>query len=157
MGTNLKKNHFREFAKEIVEMLQKSIDRLIYSYNKVINIYLDKSDFTEEELETIESLCSRFARTADILLQKAFRFLDIYEFDGYDLPVPKRIALAKRRNLITDEEIFKYIRELRNEVAHNYATDYYIDLFKEIIKYTPSLTDIVQKTLQYFKNKILTN
>lgn len=157
MGKNLKNNHFREFAREIVEMLQKSLDRLSYSYNKVIDIYLDKSDFTEEELETIESLCSRFARTSDILLQKAFRFLDIYEFNGYDLQVPKRIALAKKRNLIPDEETFKYIRELRNEVAHNYATDYYVDLFKEIIKYTPFLIEIVKNTLLYFKTKILTN
>jgi hypothetical protein len=90
-------------------------------------------------------------------LQKAFRFLDIYEFDGYDFPVPKRITLAERRKLIPSTETFKYIRELRNEVAHNYATDYYIDLFKEIFKYTPTLFEIVDNTIEYLNKKFQRN
>jgi hypothetical protein len=153
MGKDIRQDKYREYALEIIEMLTKSAERLKYSYSKVQQIDLDKEDFTEEELETIESLCSRFARISDILLQKAFRFLDIYEFDGYDFPVPKRITLAERRKLIPSTETFKYIRELRNEVAHNYATDYYIDLFKEIFKYTPTLFEIVDNTIEYLNKK----
>jgi hypothetical protein len=157
MGKDIRQDKYREYAIEIIEMLTKSAERLKYSYSKVQQIDLDKEDFTEEELETIESLCSRFARISDILLQKAFRFLDIYEFDGYDFPVPKRITLAERRKLIPSTETFKYIRELRNEVAHNYATDYYIDLFKEIFKYTPTLFEIVDNTIEYLNKKFQRN
>jgi hypothetical protein len=157
MGKDIRQDKYREYAIEIIEMLTKSAGRLKYSYSKVQQIDLDKEDFTEEELETIESLCSRFARISDILLQKAFRFLDIYEFDGYDFPVPKRITLAERRKLIPSTEIFKYIRELRNEVAHNYATDYYIDLFKEIFKSTPTLFEIVDNTIEYLNKKFQRN
>lgn len=157
MGKEIRQDKYREYALEIIEMLTKSAERLKYSYSKVQQIDLDKEDFTEEELETIESLCSRFARISDILLQKAFRFLDIYEFDGYDFPVPKRITLAERRKLIPSTETFKYIRELRNEVAHNYATDYYIDLFKEIFKYTPTLFEIVDNTIEYLNKKFQRN
>ncbi|ROL60051.1 hypothetical protein D9V87_03285 [Bacteroidetes/Chlorobi group bacterium MS-B_bin-24] len=157
MGKEIRQDKYREYALEIIEMLTKSAERLKYSYSKVQKIDLDKEDFTEEELETIESLCSRFARISDILLQKAFRFLDIYEFDGYDFPVPKRITLAERRKLIPSTETFKYIRELRNEVAHNYATDYYIDLFKEIFKYTPTLFEIVDNTIEYLNKKFQRN
>jgi len=157
MGKDIRQDKYREYAIEIIEMLTKSAERLKYSYSKVQQIDLDKEDFTEEELETIESLCSRFARISDILLQKAFRFLDIYEFDGYDFPVPKRITLAERRKLIPSTETFKYIRELRNEVAHNYATDYYIDLFKEIFKYTPTLFEIVENTIEYLNKKFQRN
>jgi hypothetical protein len=157
MGKDIRQDKYREYALEIIEMLTKSAERLKYSYSKVQQIDLDKEDFTEEELETIESLCSRFARISDILLQKAFRFLDIYEFDGYDFPVPKRITLAERRKLIPSTETFKYIRELRNEVAHNYATDYYIDLFKEIFKYTPTLFEIVDNTIEYLNKKFKRN
>jgi hypothetical protein len=157
MGKDIRQDKYREYALEIIEMLTKSAERLKYSYSKVQQIDLDKEDFTEEELETIESLCSRFARISDILLQKAFRFLDIYEFDGYDFPVPKRITLAERRKLIPSTETFKYIRELRNEVAHNYATDYYIDLFKEIFKYTPTLFEIVDNTIEYLNKKFQRN
>jgi len=157
MGKDIRQDKYREYAIEIIEMLTKSAGRLKYSYSKVQQIDLDKEDFTEEELETIESLCSRFARISDILLQKAFRFLDIYEFDGYDFPVPKRITLAERRKLIPSTETFKYIRELRNEVAHNYATDYYIELFKEIFKYTPTLFEIVDNTIEYLNKKFQRN
>ena len=157
MGKDIRQDKYREYALEIIEMLTKSAERLKYSYSKVQQIDLDKEDFTEEELETIESLCSRFARISDILLQKAFRFLDIYEFDGYDFPVPKRITLAERRKLIPSTETFKYIRELRNEVAHNYATDYYIDLFKEIFKYTPILFEIVDNTIEFLNKKFQRN
>jgi len=157
MGKDIRQDKYREYALEIIEMLTKSAGRLKYSYFKVQQIDLDKEDFTEEELETIESLCSRFARISDILLQKAFRFLDIYEFDGYDFPVPKRITLAERRKLIPSTETFKYIRELRNEVAHNYATDYYIELFKEIFKYTPTLFEIVDNTIEYLNKKFQRN
>jgi hypothetical protein len=157
MGKDIRQDKYREYALEIIEMLTKSAERLKYSYSKVQQIDLDTEDFTEEELETIESLCSRFARISDILLQKAFRFLDIYEFDGYDFPVPKRITLAERRKLIPSTETFKYIRELRNEVAHNYATDYYIDLFKEIFKYTPTLFEIVDNTIEYLNKKFQRN
>lgn len=157
MGKDIRQDKYREYALEIIEMLTKSAGRLKYSYSKVQQIDLDKEDFTEEELETIESLCSRFARISDILLQKAFRFLDIYEFDGYDFPVPKRITLAERRKLIPSTETFKYIRELRNEVAHNYATDYYIELFKEIFKYTPTLFEIVDNTIEYLNKKFQRN
>jgi len=157
MGKDIRQDKYREYAIEIIEMLTKSAGRLKYSYSKVQQIDLDKEDFTEGELETIESLCSRFARISDILLQKAFRFLDIYEFDGYDFPVPKRITLAERRKLIPSTETFKYIRELRNEVAHNYATDYYIELFKEIFKYTPTLFEIVDNTIEYLNKKFQRN
>lgn len=157
MGKSIRHNKYREYALEIIDMLSKSIERLKYSYSKVQQINLDKENFTEDELETIESLCSRFARTSDILLQKAFRFLDIYEHEGYDFPVPKRISLAEKRKLIPNAETYKYIRELRNEVAHNYATDYYIDLFKEIFNYTPSLFEIVENTIRYLNKKFQQN
>ncbi|MFN3305896.1 MAG: hypothetical protein ACK42Z_01780 [Candidatus Kapaibacteriota bacterium] len=151
MGTQ----KYLDYAREVIDMLRRSTQRLIYSYNKVNEFFTPKNEFTEEELEVIESMCSRFARTNDLLLQKAFRFIDIYELKGYDLSVPQRIANAYKRNIIEDEKEFKYIRELRNEVAHNYATDYLYELFTEIINYTPTLLDIVERTINYIETRIL--
>jgi hypothetical protein len=155
MGKKVEKEKFKTFAVEIVDMLNRSIERLIYSYNKVTNFISKHTNFNDEELETIESMCSRFARLNDILLQKVLRFLDIYEFNGYDFPVPKRISLAKKRKIIDDEMEFKYIRELRNEVVHNYATDYYIELFKEIYKYTPKLLEYSKRAKRYIEENLL--
>ncbi len=154
MGARIDKTKFKTFAKEIVNMLNSSLDRLDYSFKKVSRFLLTKNDFNDEELEIIESMCSRFARINDILLQKAFRFMDIYEFDGYDMAVPQRISEAKKRGLIDDEMEFKYIRELRNEVAHNYATDYYTELFKEIFHNIPKLKEITKRTIEYLERKL---
>ncbi|MCX7908161.1 MAG: hypothetical protein N2560_01405 [Ignavibacteria bacterium] len=154
MGKNIENKKYKEFAKEIVEILSRSLARLEYSFEKVSKFLLNKANFSEEELETIESFCSRFARANDILLQKAFRFLDIYEYKGYDFDVQKRISNARKRGLIQNEMEFKYIRELRNEIAHNYATDYYIELFKEVFKYTPKLVEISKRTIQYLQSNI---
>ncbi len=151
MGTQ----KYLDYARDVVDMLRRSTQRLIYSYNKVSKFFTLKNEYSEEELEVIESMCSRFARTNDLLLQKAFRFIDIYESKGYDFSVPQRISNAYKRNIIDDEKEFKYIRELRNEVAHNYATDYFYELFSEIIKYTPTLLDIVERTINYIETKIL--
>lgn len=155
MGKEINKSKFKEYAKEIVEMLDRSSERLVYSYNKVSDFLTKQTNFNDDELEIIESMCSRFARLNDILLQKAFRFLDIYELNGYDFSVPQRISIAKKRNIIDDEMEFKYIRELRNEVAHNYATDYYLDLFKEIHKYIPKLIKYVEKTKKYIERNVI--
>lgn len=155
MGKTIDKAKFKAYAVDIVDMLNKSLERLKYSYNKAKQFLPYKTDFNNDELEIIESMCSRFARTNDILLQKAFRFLDIYEHSGYDFSVPQRISLAKQRNLIDDEMEFKYIRELRNEVAHNYATDYYIDLFNEIFKYIPKLEEITNRTVDYLNKNVI--
>lgn len=155
MGEAIKKSKYNDYGKEVIEMLNRSAERLLYSFEKVKKFINDKEEFNDEELEIIESMCSRFARTNDILLQKAYRFLDIVEYEGYDFNVPKRIHLAKQRGLIDDEMTFKYIRELRNEVAHNYATDYYIELFKEIYKYTPKLIEYVRKAETYLTKKII--
>lgn len=155
MGKTIDKTKFKNYAKEIVEMLNRSLERLLYSYEKAKQFLPNKTNFTDDELEIIESMCSRFARTNDLLLQKAFRFLDIFEYNGYDFSVPQRISLAKQRGLIDDETEFKYIRELRNEVAHNYATDYFIELFNEILNYIPKLKKITITTVNYLSNKVI--
>jgi hypothetical protein len=155
MGKKINYNKYRDYAKDLIEMLRRSTERLRFSYNRVAKINLDKATFTDEELETIESLCSRFARTSDMILQKAFRFLDIWELEQPDISVIDRIHNAEKRRLIPDAEEFKYIRELRNDVAHNYALDHSEELFKEIFVYTKVLFSIVERTIKYIQTKVL--
>lgn len=155
MGTQMKPLKYLNFARDIVEMLERGLEKLKYSFKKVSEISLEKENFEEEELETIEALCSRFARLSDMLLQKAFRFIDIYELYDPDISVLDRIQNAERRHLIGSAEEFKYIRQLRNEIAHNYAMENFVELFKEIIAFTPILINNTETTIEFIKKKVI--
>jgi flagellar motor switch protein FliM len=56
---------------EIKKTLKKSIVHLRYRYEKVLKIDLNGTgEFSEQELEILESFSSRFARTSDIAVSK---------------------------------------------------------------------------------------
>ena len=56
-------------------LLDKSVFALQYSYEKCRKIIALKTDFDIEELESLEALTARFARTADILQNKVLKTL----------------------------------------------------------------------------------
>ncbi len=145
------KEKYIPYGKEIIESLHRANERLRYSLNKSQQIQLNYPELSEEELEILESLCSRFARLSDILLQKAFRFIDIFELGEPDIQIQQRIDNAEHRRLIPNAETFKYIRELRNEIVHNYNLVDQNEFFEEIIKYSPILIKICDKTINYLK------
>ncbi|MGQ9818492.1 MAG: hypothetical protein ACUVQ1_00995 [Candidatus Kapaibacteriales bacterium] len=155
MGKKIKREIYINYAFDLIEMLEKCLNRLKYSYSKSRSINLEKNDFEDPELEILEALCSRFARLSDMLIQKAFRFIDIYELADPDISVLDRINNAERRNLIRSAGEFKYIRQLRNEVAHNYSSDAFAELFKEIMAYIPILINGTEKTIEFLKKEII--
>ena len=59
---------------EIIDQMAKARAHLDYSYNKVLKIPLT-DDLDDEQLETLESFSSRFARYSDIIVSKYFRYL----------------------------------------------------------------------------------
>lgn len=71
--------------KEDIDILKSAINTLQYSYDKCRKIGV-KTDYSLEELESFESLTSRFARLSDIMTQKIFKTIielsleDIYTF-----------------------------------------------------------------------------
>ena len=67
-------------------------------------------------------MTSRFARLSDIIIQKLLRGLDRYELEpsGSTIDVINR---AERRGLIDSAGCWRDLRELRNEIAHEYVAD----------------------------------
>ena len=49
------------------------------------------------------------------------------------------------------------IRELRNQIAHDYVADDINDLFKDVLVYTPMLRDIAESLKQYYIDKFPVN
>lgn len=130
-----------------MKLLEDSANMLKYSYDICSDIGI-KEEYTLEELDRFESLTSRFARTSDILIQKIFRLIDVIELE---LPgtVIDRINRAEKRGLISSAEIFKDIRRLRNEIAHEYIPSAIEEIYKKVLRLTPYLFESLEKIKQY--------
>ena len=56
---------------------------------------------------------------------------------------------AHKRGLFGNIDTVRQIKDLRNDISHEYIDDALQDLFEEIIKLTPSLIEIAETTLVY--------
>ena len=133
--------------KDSLEKLQDAKKWLMRSYD-ICKVIDTNKDLTEEEFDAFETLTSRFSRTSDMILQKLFRNIDKLEIEegGTLLDALNR---AEKRRIIESVDKFREIRELRNEIAHEYALDDLTQLFRSVVNYTPELFQIIQNISNY--------
>lgn len=107
-----------------------------------------KSELSAADLDAFEALTSRFARLSDMILQKLFRGLDRIELEdsGTLLDALNR---AEKRGLVDSAAAFREIRELRNEIAHEYAQEELSELFEGVLQHSPALLEIVRRADDY--------
>jgi len=106
---------------------------------------------TDQQFDDFEALTSRFARLADIVIQKLFRGIDraLLEQPG---SLVDAIHRAEKRELC-DARKMREIRELRNVIAHEYSTDDLQDLFQQVYQLTDDLIEIFERTEEFVRNK----
>ena len=129
--------------------LQRAAIQLITS-NKKCKLIGYRSDLSNEELEVFDAFTSRFARVSDMLFQRVFRLLDSLEFEESNTLIDV-LNHAERRNIISTTSDFKEIRELRNEITHEYALRELETLIHDVMNHTPILIEAVEKTVEYCK------
>lgn len=100
-----------------------------------------------EQLERLESLTSRFARLADMLIQRIFRLVDEIELTGSG-SILDRIYRAEKRGWAQATALIK-IRELRNLIAHEYAADTMQEIYVVVAATSPALLATVPKVVDY--------
>lgn len=130
---------------KLTEDLRASRKHLEYSYHKARRISLS-GNLSEEDLETLESFSSRFARYSDLILSRYLRFLAREKDPAYRGSVIDTINLAEKFSWIQDAAAWRRIRELRNVAAHEYESEDYRALYAEIIRLTPRLLDFAPLT-----------
>ncbi len=98
--------------------------------------------------ERVEAFTSRFARTADLLVNKTLRTLDRYELEpsGSLLDVLQR---AEKRGIIESAHELRLIKNLRNAIAHDYAGKGMIETFELCKSWTPILLKVVHRLENY--------
>lgn len=134
---------------ENLNLLEKNLKWLKKSYEKAKKIDLNKK-LTEEDLEVFETLSNRFGRTVDILINKILRGLDIIELEDITRKLDIVIR-AEKRGFVDDYKILIEMKDLRNELVHEYIQENLIERFKEVLEYTPKLFDITNKLKDYVK------
>lgn len=133
---------------DAIRAYQNALRWLKRSYDRCRAVEFRADALSEDDYDALEALTGRFARAGDILIQQVFRAIDDVELDegGSVLDVLNR---AHRRGLIESIEEARDTRELRNEIAHTYAEDDLISLFREVVQKTPELFRIGDRIREF--------
>lgn len=101
-----------------------------------------------DDWDQLEALAGRFARLTDLVLHKVFRAIDRYEFEetGSLLDSSNR---AVRRGLIDSVDALRDLKDLRNEIVHEYALDDLSGLYQDIYEATPKLVKLTDDIGEY--------
>lgn len=138
-----------ELLQDELAGLQQAAGHLEYSLERCNNL-MNQEDLPPEQLERLESLTSRFARLADLLIQRIIRLIDEIELTTSG-SLLDRIYRAEKRGWANAIDLIK-IRELRNLIAHEYATDKMQEIYVTVAALTPLLLATVPKVADYARS-----
>jgi hypothetical protein len=126
---------------ENLKSLFRSLETLDYSYKKCVRIG-QKEHYDLDEQECYEALTARFARTADLLTQKVLKTFFILMQEDIKGIIDGANFLEKI-GVIENADDLLNIRELRNQIAHEYVDMELSALFSEIINNISLLNKII--------------
>ena len=112
-----------------------------------------KEDYSLEELDRFESLTSRFARTSDIYTQKVMKGIILVLREEANTFIDRANLFEKLE--IANAEDLKLIRDLRNEISHEYKVDDIAEIFEAVFEYCDKLIEVIDKTKVFVSAKNL--
>jgi len=136
-----------DLLRENLETLNRSVEWVKHSYEQTKAIE-PKEMYTTEEFDKLENLSSRYARTTDMLVNKVLRSIDTVESDdiGTVIDIMNR---AEKRGIVTSAEILHTVKDLRNNIVHEYKISEITRFFEAVQKYTPVLLEIIMNVNKY--------
>ena len=133
-------------------LLEKSMTQLAYSYEKCDAIG-EKEEYDLEEQESFEALTSRFSRTSDILTQKVFKTLFILLQENIKTIIDAANFLEKLEIIERADDLLN-IREIRNQIAHEYVETDIKALFFDVLHYVPDMKKIIKNAKAYYDKNL---
>ncbi|WP_010257084.1 HepT-like ribonuclease domain-containing protein [Treponema primitia] len=130
-----------------LENLAASLNWLRRSFTSCDKIGI-KTTYTEDEFDQFENLSSRYARTTDLLINKILRSIDAVELvdSGSVIDAANH---AEKRGIIDSVSQLRELKDLRNEIAHEYETEDLSKLFALVLDATPRLFVLADRTVKY--------
>ena len=140
-------NDDNEILVENLMSLEKSLNWLKRSYEKSLRIDL-KQGMSKEEFDIMENLTSRYSRTIDLIISKIFRSIDAVEFEdsGTLIDVVNR---AEKREIIDSSMRLRELKDLRNEIVHEYETENLKETFERVRNGVSEILRISQNIKDY--------
>ncbi len=105
-------------------------------------------DISFEDQESLDSLSSKFARISDILTQKLLTYFVILNREETRTFIDKA-NFAEKVGIVENANILISIRDLRNEISHEYINENLCELYKNLIDLSYELLRIIQNSIDY--------
>lgn len=93
------------------------------SLAKIQKLGANPNDLDYDQEEHWEAYCSRFARLQDMLVKRYFRALALEEDPAWSGSVRDLLNLMEKARVIASAREWMELRELRNEMAHEYEDE----------------------------------
>lgn len=123
------------------QKLKKSLTRLESALFKCQKIQLH-IDLDDEDMEAFESLTARFARSADMFLNRYVRAAVIAEDPAFRGTFKDFLNQAEKQKIIASVAAWMEVRELRNKIAHEYEENDLLKIFESVLIEAPKLLTI---------------
>ena len=141
-----------DYLIELTEALKRQQFWLSHSYDESAKIDLNRA-YQVSDVDTLETLTSRFARSIDFLVRKVWRAIDAAEFESQGTLIDV-VNRAHKRGLFDDMDVVQQIKEIRNDIAHEYLNERLKELFADVVKATPALLNLIQRTITYCEQQL---
>lgn len=140
-----------EILKQHWDLLLRSLKTLQQSREKT-QVYLNKTDLNFEELESIDSLTSKFGRTSDIYLQKVLRTVWLLLRED-TVPLIDLLNRAEKLRMILSADQLLQMRDIRNQITHEYLPEAAPKLALEVNRKTEQLAQNIEQTERFLRQR----
>ena len=143
-------NYLNQLKKDLND-LSIAVESLKLSFRKCEKIGI-KQEYNFDEQESFDSFTSKFARTSDIYTQKILKTIFILLRENPKSFIDKA-NLAEKLEIIPSAENLISIRDLRNEIVHEYMLEELPRIYKEIFSNYDNLILAIDKTKKFISNR----
>lgn len=141
-----KRNYIQNLI-AIVSQVKQAEKHFKISYQRCKKIGLE-GPHNEDHLIEFEALTGRFARLVDLLIHKFFRAIDTVELveGGTLIDVINR---AEKRGLIDSALELRALKDLHNDIAHEYLAEKLTEMHTEVYQSVPKLLTMIKNSIAY--------
>ena len=155
-----KKQSDQERLLTSVQKCRTHLVRIHYATQQIKELFpltLDKyKNITEANIGNIDQLVFRFTKLQDEIGNNTFRFLLEYLKEDYtDKPFRDILNTLERLHIIDSSDIWLSLRELRNDLAHDYPMmiEETVDKLNYLVLQLPLIENIL-RTIEHQVNRI---
>lgn len=143
----------RKQLDENIDLCRKALINLEYSVKKCSKLLENGKEITPEDEESLEALTARFARAVDLFTQKVLKSFFLLLRENAFTQIDKANYLEKLQIIEKRDELL-VLRDLRNEIAHEYKNTTRDELFALVLEQSLQLNKIFTRTEEYIQKKL---